>query len=162
MTHRLYRRIQQLILLLWGCCIIITCSLVLGPYKDDREIMAHAVRVPATVRVVQDTYVGVEFQDLQGNYHSPSNGVLYPAKMNNLKSGDMIWVIYDWRDPELAKVEGRSWVLVLPLAAEFFIISTIICWSLRFGLHRFEFRDKKTATTEDNNNEDNNEENKVN
>ncbi|MDO4911249.1 MAG: DUF3592 domain-containing protein [Corynebacterium sp.] len=144
MTHRLYRRVHQLILLLWVCCIIITCSMILGPLKDDRELMAHAVRVPATVRVVDRNYVGVEFQDLQGNYHSPANGLLYPGNTKNLKVGDMIWVLYDWQDPELAKPEGRGWYLVIPQALGFFIISSLIIWSLRFGLNRFEHRKDKS------------------
>lgn len=136
--HRVFRRLQQLILGLYACTIIITISMIVGPFFNDRAIMDHAVRTPATIRTVSSTYVGVEFQDVDGNYHSPSKGVLYPAKMTHLKPGDMVWVLYDWRNPDLVKVEGRSWTLVLPTALSFFFISTLVVMGLRVALHRYE------------------------
>ncbi|MCQ9342635.1 DUF3592 domain-containing protein [Corynebacterium kozikiae] len=112
MHRNVHRRLHQLIMALSVAVTIGCIAMVVGPWLNDRTIDSNPGRALATVQAVTLTRTTVEFQDQKGFSHSPRSGLLYPT---GLGVGQRVWVNYALDNPELVKVEGRSWTLsVIP------------------------------------------------
>lgn len=120
---RFHRRLTQLVLILYVCVLVGCVALVVGPALGDREISDHHGRALARVTSVSAFRTTIDYQDEAGLYHAPRTGVLYPG---GLGEGQRVWVEYSKRNPELVKVEGRTWKLALMPAASVFVVSTAV------------------------------------
>ncbi|MEQ9999820.1 DUF3592 domain-containing protein, partial [Corynebacterium sp. KPL4015] len=97
-------------------------GLVVGPFLNDRAISAQPNRALATVKDVGVLRTTVDFQDSDGIYHAPRQGLLYPT---DLGEGQQVWVQYAEDNPDLVKVEGREWTLAVIPALSVAIVSTL-------------------------------------
>lgn len=138
------RRLLQLILALYVCAMLGAAAMVVGPALNDARIMRDPGRGLATVTGVSWLRTAVEYQDEQGRYHSPPDGLLYPT---GLGEGQRVWVTYAKTDPDLVKVEGRGWTLALLPAASVAAVSTLVAGgaSLAVGRGRMFVRQNKVT-----------------
>ena len=120
---RFHRRLTQLVLTLYVCAVVGSAAMVIGPVLNDREINQHQGRALARVTSVSASRTTIDYQDEAGLYHSPRSGVLYPG---GLGEDQRVWVEYSKQNPELVKVEGRTWKLALLPAASVFLVSSAV------------------------------------
>lgn len=120
---RIHRRITQVVLALYLCMIVGSAALIIGPWQNDHEIASHHGRALARVTSVSSFRTTIDYQDESGLFHAPRTGVLYPG---GLGEGQRVWVEYSKRNPELVKVEGRTWRLALLPAGSVFLVSTVV------------------------------------
>ncbi|MDK4232754.1 DUF3592 domain-containing protein [Corynebacterium accolens] len=116
------RRLHQLVLAVYVALIVGWVGLVVGPFLNDRAISAQPSRALATVKDVGVLRTTVDFQDSDGIYHAPRQGLLYPT---DLGEGQQVWVQYAEDNPDLVKVEGREWTLAVIPALSVAIVSTL-------------------------------------
>lgn len=118
--ERLRRRLHQLVLALFLAGMLGCGAVVGGAWWNDHKIEGDRGRALATVTAVSLTRTTVEFQDENGVFYSPPNGVLYPT---GLGERQRVWVNYQRSEPELVKVEGRKWTLsIIPALSSAFVI----------------------------------------
>lgn len=117
------RRLRQLILLLYAAAIVGSAGMVIGPAMNDATIASDPGRGMATVTGVSPTRTAVDYQDEEGRYHSPPQGLLYPT---GLGEGQRVWVTYAKSNPELVKVEGRGWTLAVIPALSVAGVATLL------------------------------------
>ena len=94
------RRLHQLILAVYVALIVGSVSLVVGPFLNDRAISAQPSRALATVKDVGALRTTVDFQDSDGIYHSPRQGLLYPTYLGK---GQQVWV----QSPRITRIWSR-------------------------------------------------------
>ncbi|QPK80251.1 DUF3592 domain-containing protein [Corynebacterium lizhenjunii] len=127
-----YRRLHQLILLLYAVAVLGSAAMVVGPVLNDRAIAANPGRALATVTDVGLLRTTVDFPDDEGVYHSPPTGLLYPT---GLGEGQRVWVSYDRTNPDVVKVEGREWTLAVIPALSVWAVASLVAagawWLLR-------------------------------
>ena len=126
------RRLHQLIIVLYMCAMLGSIAMVAGPAYNDYTISRDPGRGIATVTGVSWTRTSVDYQDETGQFHSPQRGLLYPS---GLGDGQQVWVTYAKRDPELVKVEGRSWTLAIIPALSVGAASTLIAVAAWLGVN---------------------------
>lgn len=117
------RRVRQAILFVYACFLLISVGLVGAAAINDYQIAQHPGRALARVTHVDWLRTNIQFQDYQGIFHNPRTGLLYPT---GLGEGQRVWVAYSMMNPDLVKVEGRSWTLALIPAASVAAISTLV------------------------------------
>ncbi|AKK02239.1 DUF3592 domain-containing protein [Corynebacterium epidermidicanis] len=127
------RRLTQLVIALYACAILGCVAMVAGPFLNDREINASHGRALARVTSVSSIRTTVDYQDEAGIFHSPRAGVLYPS---GLGEGQRVWVEYAKGNPELVKVEGRTWTLSLLPAGSTAAVATVVFIALLVALRR--------------------------
>ncbi|WJZ01600.1 DUF3592 domain-containing protein [Corynebacterium freiburgense] len=136
------RRFHQLVLLLWVACLLGAVGMVAGAYHNDRTIAADPGRALARVTAV-GFRTTVDYQDEEGIFHSPQAGLLYPT---GLGEGQRVWVTYAKTNPDLVKVEHRTWHLsvvpALSIAAVGSIIAAVL-WGLVSGIGHWRERRKQ-------------------
>jgi len=128
------RRALQLVVGLYLCAMLGALAMVVGPALNDARIMGDPGRGMATVTAVSRLRASAEYQDEQGRYHSPKNGLLYPT---GLGEGQRVWVTYAKSDPDLVKVEGRGWALALKPALSVWVVSTLVAAAGWFAVERW-------------------------
>lgn len=121
--ERIQRRAHQLLILIFACAVLGCLAMVGGPAINDYKIEANPGRALARVVDVSDTRAIVEFQDDQGRYQSPSEGILYPT---GLGEGQRVWVSYAKDNTNLVKVEGRKWTLAIIPALSVLAVATVV------------------------------------
>lgn len=131
---RIRRRLTQAAIALYACALLGCFAMIAGPYLNDREINDNHGRALARVTSVSMLRATVDYQDEAGLFHSPRAGVLYPS---GLGEGQRVWVEYARNNPELVKVEGRSWTLSLLPAGSSALVSTVVFGLVLFALRRF-------------------------
>ncbi|MDU0478657.1 hypothetical protein QVA66_05320 [Staphylococcus chromogenes] len=130
----------QAVIALYACALLGCVAMVLGPFLNDREIDDNHGRALARVTSVSRLRTTVDYQDESGLFHSPRAGVLYPS---GLGEGQRVWVEYARNNPELVKVEGRSWTLALLPAGSTALVSTAVFALLLLALRRSPSRRKR-------------------
>lgn len=117
------RRLHQLVLALYAAALLGAVGIVIGAWSNDRAIDSDPGRALATVTDVGTFRTTVDFPDEQGIVHSPPTGLLYPT---GLGEGQSVWVTYSKSDPDLVKVEGRTWTLSLIPAWSVAVVATVV------------------------------------
>lgn len=116
-------RRDKLILALYLTFMAGAVAIVGGPAINDATIAADPGRGLATVTSVGPLRTAVEYQDEDGQVHSPRTGLLYPT---GLGEGQHVWVTYAKSNPDLVKVEGRGWQLALKPALSVALVGTLV------------------------------------
>lgn len=109
-------------------------AMVAGPAINDARIHADPGRGLATVTGTTWLRTDADYQDEDGLFHSPGSGLLYPT---GLGEGQRVWVTYAKSDPELVKVEGRSWWLAVGPALSVAAVSTAVAAAAWFAIRRW-------------------------
>ncbi|MCS4489697.1 DUF3592 domain-containing protein [Corynebacterium sp. ES2794-CONJ1] len=131
------RRMSRRVLVLIYLAAVIGCvAMLIGPMLNDYAIGKDPGRALARVTSVSALETAIEYQDEEGVYHSPRTGLLYPS---GLGVGQRVWITYARSNPELAKVEGRTWTLAIIPAFSALVVVHIIA-ALLFAFRRFILR----------------------
>ncbi len=119
-------------------------ALAIGMRANDSAIDENLGTATATVLSVSPLRTGIEFVDGTGATIRPDGGVLYPGLLN---LGQQFVVDYSTKDPQIARVAGRTAsvgtvMIVITLGVTYLITLPLIGWCLRrarlplLGLHR--------------------------
>ena len=115
-----------LLLTAMGLAIVVAC------FINDRTIEEAEGSSVAEVVDTSFTRTVVRFSNDEGQVYIPQNGVLYPA---GLKTGQLVRVEFDERNPELVRVAGRTMTLsLLPVFSSLAVVWAIVLtalWALR-------------------------------
>jgi hypothetical protein len=100
--------------------------LFVGGLRNDIAIGSHIGYANAEVVSTSFGRTVVRFNTPDGAVHSPPDGILYPK---GLVPGQIVRIEYDQRNPELARVAGRS------ITSAWFPLTLIIAvaWGLVVG-----------------------------
>ena len=139
------RRLHQLIIALYLCAMLGSVAMVAGPVMNDATISRDPGRGIATVTSVTWLRTSVEYLDETGRVHFPPHGLLYPS---GLGEGQQVWVTYAKSDPDIVKVEGRSWTLAIIPALSVALMCTLIAAAGWLAVSRAGRRENSPAVTE--------------
>lgn len=137
MSQRTARIAIRTVLVLWICTLLGCIAMVIGAYLNDRTINAAQGRALGRITAVTAIRTSVEFQDATGILRTPRNGLLYPT---GLAEGQRVWVTYALTDPDLVKVEGRTWRLAFLPAGSSLAVGTVIAAGSLLALQRWKNR----------------------
>ena len=84
---------------------VMMVALVIGMRANDAAIDGHLGTATATVLSLSPLRTGIEFVDVTGATIRPEGGVLYPGL---LSLGQQFLAEYSTRDPQIARVAGRT------------------------------------------------------
>ncbi|WP_243753875.1 DUF3592 domain-containing protein [Labedaea rhizosphaerae] len=122
------RRIATWVLLAVASVLTLLCLLLfIGGMRNDIAIGSHIGYANAEVVSTSFGRTVVRFNTPDGAVHSPPDGILYPK---GLVPGQIVRVEYDQRNPELARVAGRS------ITSAWFPLTLIIvvAWGVVIGV----------------------------
>jgi uncharacterized protein DUF3592 len=121
------RRIATWVLLGVASVVTLMCVLLfVGGLRNDIAVSSHIGYANAEVVSTSFGRTVVRFNTPDGAVHSPPDGVLYPK---GLVPGQIVRVEYDQRNPELARVAGRSITTALvPL-----VLIIVVAWGIVAG-----------------------------
>jgi hypothetical protein len=123
---------------------VMMLALAIGMRANDSAIDENLGTATATVISVSPLRTGIEFVDATGATIRPEGGVLYPGLLN---LGQQFVVEYSTKDPQIARVAGRTAsvgtvMIAFTLGATYLIALPLIWLCLRrarlplLGLHR--------------------------
>ncbi len=121
--QRIYHRLRQFLGAIYLFAILGCVGIVGGAAINDHTISQNPGRALAEVNSVSILRTIVTYQDDAGKVHIPYRGVLYPT---GLGVGQRVWVVYSRDNPDLVKVEGRTWTLSLIPALSSGVVITLI------------------------------------
>jgi hypothetical protein len=136
-SQRIFRRIRIGIVL--AACLVTLQSLlmVLGAWRNDRQIERHMGVAAAEVLSAGPRRSTVEFVTPDRVTYRPELGVLYPSE---LETGMRIYVEYDTNNPDLVRVRDRDASLAFIPAGSFAVVGWLIAGAALFGLAVVERR----------------------
>ena len=108
-------------------------ALGIGMRANDSAIDENFGSATATVLSVSPLRTGIEFVDATGATIRPEGGVLYPGLLN---LGQQFVVEYSTKDPQIARVAGRTAavgtvMIAITLGVTYLITLPLIWWCLR-------------------------------
>ena len=123
---------------------VMMLALAIGMRANDAAIDENLGSATATVLSVSPLRTGIEFVDATGATIRPEGGVLYPGLLN---LGQQFVVEYSTKDPQIARVAGRTAsvgtvMIAITLGVTYLITLPLIWWCLRraglplLGLYR--------------------------
>lgn len=130
-SPRRYRRARQVVVGLWLATLVMCVAMVGGAVRNDLSIARDTGYAQAEVTGITSTRTMVRFQAQDGQFYSPTTGVLYPF---GLEVGNRVEVEYRLSDPTLVKVAGRTWVLSLLPAGSTAAGASVVAIVLLYGL----------------------------
>jgi hypothetical protein len=104
-ARRIWRGVARAIALLAVTMTLVVVTLAIGMRRNDAAIENDYATATATVLTVSPLRTGIEFIDQTGATVRPENGVLYPGL---LSVGQQFVVEYSTKDPQIARVAGRT------------------------------------------------------
>lgn len=102
---RILRRVRLGIVVVACLVTLQSVLLVVGAWRNDRQITRHLGVAEATVLDAGDRRSTIEFVTPDRVTYRPELGVLYPSKLEN---GMRIYVEYDTNNPDLVRVQHRN------------------------------------------------------
>lgn len=120
---RIVRRVKIGIVVVACLVTLQSVLLVLGAWRNDRQIERHLGVAEATVLDAGDRRSTIEFVTPDRITYRPELGVLYPSK---LEDGMRIYVEYDVNDPDLVRVQDRNAALAIIPAGSIAVLGWLV------------------------------------
>ncbi len=141
-AQRTFRRIRIGIVL--AACLVTLQSvlMVVGAWRDDRQIERHMGVAAAEVLSAGPRRSTIEFVTPDRVTYRPELGVLYPSE---LETGMRIYVEYDTNNPNLVRVRDRNASLAIIPAASIAVVGWLIAGA---ALGALAFLERRRAATE--------------
>jgi hypothetical protein len=142
-SHRVFRRIRIGIIL--AACLVTLQSvlLILGAWRNDRQIERHMGVAEANVLSAGPRRSTIEFVTPDRVTYRPELGVLYPSELD---TGMRIYVEYDRNNPNLVRVQHRNASLAIIPAGSIAVVGWLIAGAALVGVTLMERRmDRDTA-----------------
>lgn len=141
-SARVWRRIRIGIVV--AACLVTLQSvlLVLGAWRNDRQIERHLGVAEATVLDAGQRRSTIEFVTPDRITYRPELGVLYPSE---LEDGMRIYVEYDTNNPDLVRVQHRNAALAIIPAGSIAVVGWLVAGAALGGTALIERRGKRRA-----------------
>jgi hypothetical protein len=135
--QRLLRRVRIGIVI--AACLVTLQSvlLVLGAWRNDRQIERHMGVAEANVLSAGPRRSTIEFVTPDRVTYRPELGVLYPSELDE---GMRIYVEYDVNNPDLVRVQDRNASLAIIPAGSIAVVAWLIAGAALFGVALVERR----------------------
>jgi hypothetical protein len=136
-TQRILRRVRVGIVV--AACLVTLQSvlLVLGAWRNDRQIERHMGVAEANVLSAGPRRSTIEFVTPDRVTYRPELGVLYPSELDE---GMRIYVEYDENNPDLVRVRDRNASLAIIPAGSIAVVGWLIAGAALFGVTLVERR----------------------
>ncbi|HYZ68852.1 MAG TPA: DUF3592 domain-containing protein [Mycobacterium sp.] len=133
----IFRRIRLGIIV--AACLVTLQSvlLVLGAWRNDRQIERHMGVAEANVLSAGPRRSTIEFVTPDRVTYRPELGVLYPSELEN---GMRIYVEYDKNNPDLVRVQDRNASLAIIPAGSIAVVGWLIAGAALAGVTLIERR----------------------
>lgn len=118
-----FRRIRIGIIVLACLVTLQSVLLVLGAWRNDRQIERHLGVAEATVLDAGPRRSTIEFVTPDRITYRPELGVLYPSELEN---GMRIYVEYDVNNPDLVRVQHRNAALAIIPAGSIAVVGWLV------------------------------------
>jgi hypothetical protein len=130
-AERIIRRVRIGIVL--AACLVTLQSvlMVVGAWRNDRQIERHMGVAEATVLSAGPRRSTIEFVTPDRITYRPELGVLYPSE---LETGMRIYVEYDRNNPDLVRVRDRDASLAIIPAGSIAVIGWLVPGGALIGL----------------------------
>jgi hypothetical protein len=140
-SQRVFRRIRIGIIVV-GCLVTLqSVLLVLGAWRNDRQIERHMGVAEANVLNAGPRRSTIEFVTPDRVTYRPELGVLYPSELEN---GMRIYVEYDTNNPDLVRVQDRNASLAIIPAGSIAVVGWLIAGAVAACVTLVEKRITKT------------------
>ena len=136
-SQRTFRRIRIGIVLVASLVTLQSLLMVVGAWRDDRQIERHMGVAAAEVLSAGPRRSTIEFVTPDRVTYRPELGVLYPSE---LETGMRIYVEYDTNNPDLVRVRDRNASLAIIPAGSIAVVGWLIAVILLAGLAFLERR----------------------
>ncbi|MCG7595212.1 DUF3592 domain-containing protein [Mycobacterium sp. C3-094] len=120
---RVLRRIRIGIVVVACLVTLQSVLLVVGAWRDDRQIERHMGVAEATVLDAGPRRSTIEFVTPDRVTYRPELGVLYPSELEN---GMQIYVEYDTNNPDLVRVRDRDASLAIIPAGSIAVLAWLV------------------------------------
>jgi hypothetical protein len=140
-SQRIFRRIRIGIVI--AACLVTLQSalLVLGAWRNDRQIERHMGVAEANVLSAGPRRSTIEFVTPDRVTYRPELGVLYPSELD---TGMRIYVEYDKNNPDLVRVQDRNASLAIIPAGSIAVVGWLIAGAALLGAAFVERRIAQT------------------
>jgi hypothetical protein len=150
-SQRILRRVRVGIVV--AACLVTLQSvlLVLGAWRNDRQIERHMGVAEANVLSAGPRRSTIEFVTPNRVTYRPELGVLYPSELD---TGMRIYVEYDKNNPDLVRVQHRNASLAIIPAGSIAVVGWLVAGAALLGVALIERREsretaKATAAAQD-------------
>jgi len=140
-SQRVFRRLRIAVLLLASVVTFQSILMVVGAWRDDRQIERHMGVAAAEVLSAGPRRSTIEFVTPDRVTYRPELGVLYPSE---LEAGMRIYVEYDTNNPDLVRVKDRNASLAIIPAGSIAVVAWLIAGAALAGLAYMERRRTQT------------------
>ena len=136
-SQRILRRVRVGIVV--AACLVTLQSvlLVLGAWRNDRQIQRHMGVAEANVLSAGPRRSTIEFVTPDRVTYRPELGVLYPSELD---TGMRIYVEYDRNNPDLVRVQHRNASLAIIPAGSIAVMGWLIASAALVGVTFVETR----------------------
>ncbi len=136
-SQRVLRRVRIGIVI--AACLVTLQSvlLVLGAWRNDRQIQRHMGVAEANVLSAGPRRSTIEFVTPDRVTYRPELGVLYPSELD---TGMRIYVEYDRNNPDLVRVQHRNASLAIIPAGSIAVVGWLIASAALLGVTFVETR----------------------
>jgi hypothetical protein len=136
-TQRIMRRVRIGIVI--AACLVTLQSvlLVLGAWRNDRQIERHMGVAEANVLSAGPRRSTIEFVTPDRVTYRPELGVLYPSELDE---GMRIYVEYDENNPDLVRVRYRNASLAIIPAGSIAVLGWLVAGAALVGVALVERR----------------------
>ena len=135
--QRILRRVRIGIVAVACLVTLQSVLLVLGAWRNDRQIERHMGVAEASVLDAGPRRSTIEFVTPDRITYRPELGVLYPSELEN---GMRIYVEYDVNNPDLVRVQDRNASLAIVPAGSIAVVGWLIAGAALFGVTLTEKR----------------------
>jgi hypothetical protein len=136
-SERVVRRVRIAIVIAVGLVTLQSVLLVLGAWRNDRQIQRHMGVAEANVLSAGPRRSTIEFVTPDRVTYRPELGVLYPSELD---TGMRIYVEYDRNNPDLVRVQHRNASLAIIPAGSIAVVGWLIAGAALFGVTLVERR----------------------
>jgi hypothetical protein len=138
--QRVFRRVRMGIVILACLVTLQSVLMVLGAWRNDRQIERHMGVAAAEVLSAGPRRSTIEFVTPDRVTYRPELGVLYPSE---LEAGMNIYVEYDSNNPDLVRVRNRNASLAIIPAGSIAVVGWLIAAAALAGVTFLERRMEK-------------------